>query len=123
MNYSGKELAALVNIGIVMAAADGHFDDSEKSAIINELKNFGVNGVQAAALLVKSKELQAGEAILTLASMNDEQKKYACGYLAAIMIADCDIDDSEVKLWKLVSTLASFPTMSIGDALAFWGTN
>lgn len=123
MTFNGKELSALVNLGVAMAAADGHVDDCEKNAISNELKNFGVDGIQAIALLAKAKEMQAGEAILVLAGMTDEQKKYACGYLAAIMVADGEIDDSEVKLWKLVSTLASFPTMSIGDALAFWGTN
>lgn len=52
--------------------------------------------------------------------MSDEKKKYATGFLAATMVADGNIDDSELALWKLVSTLASFPTMNIAEALSFW---
>ena len=123
MTFNGNELAALVNLGVAMAAADGHVDDCEKSAISNELKNFGVDGLQAIALLARAKEMQAGEAVLVLSNMNNEQKTYACGYLDTIMVSDGDIDDSEIKLWKFVSTLASFPTMSIADALTFWTTH
>ena len=40
MTYSGQQLAALVKMGISMAAADGRFADEEKIAIVMELANF-----------------------------------------------------------------------------------
>ena len=120
MTYSGKELAALVKLGLAMAQADGHVDDVEQYAIASELKNFGINGTNAPAILAAAAVMDASDAMSVVASMNNEQKKYACGYLAAIMAADGEISDSEVKLWQLICTLGSFPTMNIGDALKFW---
>lgn len=39
------------------------------------------------------------------------------------MLSDGDIDDSELKLWKLTCALANFPTMTIGEAIEFWRNN
>lgn len=55
--------------------------------------------------------------------MNQEQKKYVTGYLATIMAADGEIADSEVTLWRLISTLANLPAMNIGEAITFWKNN
>lgn len=120
MNYNGKQLAALVKLGLAMAQADCHVDDVEQEAIASELKNFGVDVSDCAVILANAATMSAADAIGTLASMTLEQKKYATGYLAVIMAADGEIADSEVKLWQLISTLASFPTMNIQEALAFW---
>lgn len=51
------------------------------------------------------------------------KKKYVTGFFAAVMTADKDIDDSEVKLWSLISLLADLPTMTIAEALTFWSTH
>lgn len=123
MTYNGKELAALIKLGIAMAQADGHVDKIEQIAIASELKNFGVNDVNAPSLLATSAIMDISEALGTLAAMSNDQKKYACGYLAAIMAADGEIAKSEVKLWQLVCTLGSFPVMNIGEALNFWKNN
>lgn len=123
MTYTGNELAALVHIGVLMAAADGHVDDLEQFAIAKELSAFGVEPNQLDSLLVIAKNMQTTGAIVTLSGMSNEQKRYACGYLAAIMASDGDIADSELKLWKFVCTLASFPTMTFAEALSFWTTH
>uniref|UniRef100_A0AB33ISH1 Co-chaperone DjlA N-terminal domain-containing protein n=1 Tax=Prevotella sp. GTC17254 TaxID=3236794 RepID=A0AB33ISH1_9BACT len=120
MTYNGKELAALIKLGIAMAQADGHVDKIEQIAIASELKNFGVNDANAPSLLAAAAIMNVSDAFGTVTAMDDEQKKYACGYLAAIMVADGEIADSEVKLWQLVCTLGSFPTMNISEALTFW---
>lgn len=120
MTYNGKELAALVKLGVAMAQADGHVDQIEKVAIASELNDFGVNGEAAPAILAAAAVMDAAEAISILSSMTNEQKKYATGYLAAIMAADGEIADAEVKMWQLICTLASFPIMNIADALSFW---
>lgn len=63
--------------------------------------------------------LDFGHAIAVISAMNQEQKKYVTGYLATIMAADGEIADSEVSLWRLISTLANLPAMNIGEAITF----
>lgn len=120
MTYNGIQLSALVKLGLAMAQADGHVDQNEQAAIAYELCNFGVDKGNAAVILAGAAAMDATDSLATIASMTTEQKKYATGYLAAIMAADGDISDAEVKLWQLICTLASFPTMTIQEALHFW---
>lgn len=42
------------------------------------------------------------------------------GIWAAVMIADGNVDTKEHALWALVSTLASFPNMTLAEAVDFW---
>ena len=51
MTYSGKELSALVKLGIAMAQADGHVDEVEQWAITSELKGFGVVGEKSSIII------------------------------------------------------------------------
>ena len=120
MTYSGLELAALVKMGIAMAAADGKFAEEERIAIVMELAAFGVSQSEVEGLLRASRSMDASQAFGILASMTTEQKKYATGYLAAIMASDGDIADPEVKMWQLICTLGSFPSMNAHEALTFW---
>ena len=123
MTYKGQQLAALVKMGVSMAAADGRFAEEEKIAIVMELAAFGVTPNQAEGLLKAAQSMDTSEAFSILSSMNTEQKKHATGYLAAIMASDGDIADSEVKMWQLICTLCCFPSMNIGEALHFWTNN
>lgn len=123
MTYNGKQLAALVRLGLAMAQADGHVDQVEQETIASELRSFGVDEDNAPAIIASAALMEASEAIATMAMMTTEQKKYATGYLAAIMASDGEIADSEVKMWQLICTLASFPTMNIQEALNFWTNN
>lgn len=103
-----------------MAAADGKFAKEEKTAIFFELANFGVTESQFAKILIRARDMEASEAFAIIACMNDEQKRYVTGYLAVVMVADGDIDDSEIKMWQLISLLAQLPSMTINEALDFW---
>ena len=120
MTYSVKELAALLRLGYAMAQVDGHVDDIESFAISSELKGFGINESNVGPLIAIAASMDFADAIATVAVMSTEQKKYATGYLAAIMAANGEIAEAEVKLWQLICTFASFPTMNITDALSFW---
>ncbi len=120
MTYSGLELSALVKMGIAMASADGRIAEEEKIAIVMELAAFGVGKSDVESLLKASQTMEASQALGILASMTTEQKKYATGYLAAIMASDGEIADSEVKMWQLICTLGAFPTMNVHEALSFW---
>ena len=103
-----------------MALADGKVEETEKAAIAIELVKFGVTSNQATQIINNSQSMDASDALETLAGMNTEQKKYATGYLAAVMASDGNIDPSEIKMWQLICTLSAFPTMNIGEALSFW---
>lgn len=120
MTYNGKQLTALLKMGIVMASADEKFADEEKEALTRELASFGVTAEQAMGLTLLAKDMEPDEAISILSEMSEDQKKYATGYLAVIMVSDGEITESEKRVWQVVSTLCSFPTMSLGDALKFW---
>jgi uncharacterized tellurite resistance protein B-like protein len=120
MTLNGKQLSALVKMGVAMALADGKVEETEKAAIAIELVKFGVTSNQATQIINNSQSMDASDALETLAWMNTEQKKYATGYLAAVMASDGDIDPSEIKMWQLICTLSAFPTMNIGEALSFW---
>lgn len=120
MTFTGKELSAILKMGISMAAADGKFADEEKAAICLELLKFGVSKNQFEQLLNNAEVMEASEAFAAIANMNDVQKKYVTGYLAFIMASDGDIADSEVKMWQLISSLACLPNMTMQEALTFW---
>ena len=123
MTFNGKQLAALVKMGVTMAAVDGKIADEEQNAMVLELLNFGVKQDQVQALLISAQTMKADEAIGILSSMDNEQKKYATGYLAVIMVSDGNIEDEEVKMWQLICTICSFPTMNVYEALNFWNRN
>ena len=120
MILTGNQLSALVKMGVAMALADGKVEEMEKVAIAFELVKFGVPQEDAGNIIKNSQSMDFSDALAILATMTAEQKKYATGYLAAVMASDKDIDSTEVKLWQLICTLGNFPNMNIGEALTFW---
>lgn len=123
MEFTAKELTALIKMGFVMATADEKIVDEEKAIITLGMLEFGL-GPDAITMCIKAAEnMDSFEALSVLTDMNNEQKKYATGFLAAIMVADNEKADSEIKMWRLISTIAHFPTMTLGEALSFWRNN
>lgn len=123
MEFSGKELSALVKMGVAMAAADGKLADEEKAAIVLGMAEFGLDEEAVKAHLALAKSMTPVQALSILTAMDTSQQKFATGFLATVMVSDGDIDDSEVKLWQLVCTLCGFPTMTIAEAVEFWRTH
>lgn len=116
-------MAAVIKTANSMIAADGRIDKSEVDCLSRELINFGVTPDQLPNLLHIAKEMETTAMLSTLAAMKNNQKKYVSGFLAKIMISDGNIDDAELKLWQLTSTLMGCPTMSLQEALEFWANN
>lgn len=123
MQLSGLELAAILKAGNAIVIADGQTKDEELTVLFHELENFNVPAQQIPGLLVIADQMDVPTMFKALTDLDYEAKKYVCGYLAAIMASDGDIDDSEVKLWQLICTLAKFPTMNVQEALRFWTTH
>ena len=123
MEITGKELTAMVKMAFTMAAADGKFVDEEKAIITLGIAEFGLGREEIIGCVKSAERMDPAEALQVLSAMNTNQKKYATGFLAAVMTADGDIADSEVKIWQLICTLTNCPTMSVAEALSFWKNN
>lgn len=119
LQVTGKELTALQHFGAMMASADGRVDDSEYYVLSKELMRFGVTEEQLPVLLNASEKMTHAEALRVISSMNEVQKKYAAAYLGTILGIDGDINDKELALWAMVSTLCGLPKMSVSDAIKY----
>jgi len=117
MNFSGKELAAVMKMAIAMVGADGRSDDREMEVVRTELTRFGASVGQMLALSREAQKMEFQNAISIISDFDYERKKYVSSYLAVIMIADGEIDDKEVALWQLVSLLCGLPEMDVNQAV------
>jgi uncharacterized membrane protein YebE (DUF533 family) len=123
MNLKGIELTAMLSAGMILSNADGHIADDETEILIKELKNFNVTDEEAEIYLKVAIDLTVEQTVEILKAMSDEAKTYACGYLAAVMICDGDVDDNEMEGWRTFSSACEFPTMTLGEAIEFWRKN
>jgi len=124
MKFTANEMAAILKTAKMMALADGVVTSDEKDVIKRDLASFGLNGtIDSIAIEHKANNMEGSEVISILSKMSIEQKKYACGYLAAVMVADGEIDEKEKRLWSVISLLAGFPIMTLGEAIEYWQKN
>jgi uncharacterized tellurite resistance protein B-like protein len=117
MQFSGRELQAILKMANAMIMADGKVDKNEIRVMTTELLRFGVPHDHVEKLLKGANLMDGAEALTILASLDEERKKYVSSYLGTIMISDGDIDDKEMALWRLISTLCGFPSMNVVDAI------
>ncbi len=112
MQFTNKEMGAIIRIAKQMCNADGRFSQSEMDNLLKFTENFDVATVEDLA-----DDMTGYEAAAVLAHMTADQKYYVCCYFANLMAVDGVISDSEVKVWQFVSQLADFPNMTIREAL------
>lgn len=117
MQFNGRELQAILKMANAMVMADGRVDENEVRVMTTELLRFGVPIDHVEKLLQGANAMGNADALAILVSLDDERKKYVSSYLGTIMVSDGDIDEKEMALWQLISTLCGFPTMSIKDAV------
>jgi len=117
IQFNGKELAAIIKLALSMIMADGRVDEKEKASLALEMVRFGVKEEQLAGLVVVAQAMDATEAISIISQLSSDEKKYVAAFLGALMAVDGDIDDTEMKLWQLTSTLCNLPTMNVVEAL------
>lgn len=107
-----------------MAAADGKFAEEEKTAMAIELAKFGVTEPsEVTSLFSAAASMELEQASAFISNLDNERKKYVCGYLAVIMAADGEVDDRELAVWQIVSVLCQLPSMTLSEALDFWVEN
>ena len=117
MIFNGQELVAIIKMAKSMVMADGKIEPSEIAVMTREFMRFGVPQNQVDLLLKASDNIEASQAVALVAGMDEERKKYVASYLGVIMAADGNIDDNELALWSLISTLCGLPTMNVLDAI------
>lgn len=119
LSFSGKEMTAIIYWAAKMAAADDRVSNSEIEMITTEMHRFGVSSSDAKKMFMLAETMDSVDAIKIVSSMTYAQKKYVAAYLGAQMTIDFDINEKEMALWRLVSTLCGLPTMSIKEAIAY----
>ena len=119
LQFSRQEMAAIIQIAGAMAGADGEAHPNEKKMMINEAKRFNIDADEFSSLLNIASNLEGTDALATISTMTDAQKRYVCAYLGTLIAIDGDVDDKERALWQLISTLCKLPTMSIADAIEY----
>lgn len=120
MELSKTELAAILKAGKTIAVADGNLEEKELLILFNEFVHFNVPKSEVSIILDMADEMDVPTMFYVLSKLSPIEKEYACGYLATIIAADGNIDDSEMEVWRIISTLCSFPAMTIKDALKIW---
>ena len=118
MTLSGKQMTALVKMMKLIMAADGKIEKSEIEYLGLELKRFNVPVTHLQGLLELSDEMEFSEAIAIIAGLDSTHKNYVTAALGAMIAADGDVDDSEIKIWSLISALCDLPTMNVWQAAA-----
>lgn len=106
-----------------MVNADGKVDREELKVLCIGMAEFGVDEEHLKLLMALADAMTPATMVATLSALNNDQKKFVCGFLATIMICDGDVDDAEVKLWQMTSTICGFPTMTIAEAAEYWRTH
>lgn len=118
MKLSGLEISAITKLAKAMVLADGKVEDVELAVMTHELLRFGVSEKELSAFLAAGDAMKMEQAMGIVASLKKENKKYVSAYLGTIMASDLDINETELALWKLVSTLCDLPTMNIQEAVS-----
>lgn len=110
-------MTAIIKIAKLMVMADGKIEPSEIAVMKGEFMRFGVPQNQVKALMEASDRMDANQATVLIAGMDEERKRYVASYLGVIMVSDGDINDNELALWNIVSTLCGLPTMNVLEAI------
>lgn len=117
VKFSNLQISAIIRAGIVLSEIDGKTDSSEAAVMAATLFGFvGCNESEYKSIMSSVESMNEDVMLSILSSMNEEQKKFVCGFLSTIIIADGKIDDSEIRMWRVFTTLARLPQMSIQEA-------
>ena len=119
MTFKRTEMIAIMSMANAMIMADGRIDDAETSVISAEMLKFGIPLEDFKEIYTRGMNMEPDIAVDIVSKMTYEQKKYVAAYLGTLMASDKDIDDKELALWRLLSTLCGLPTMNITDAVEY----
>ena len=108
-------MSAVTKLAMVMAGADGKVEQSELTYMALEMARFGIK--DADPVINGANAMDPTIAMAIIGKFDYERKKYVAAYLGTMMAADGDIDDKELAVWRLTSTLCGLPSMTIQEAI------
>lgn len=117
MTFTSIEMSAIAKLALAMAAADGKVEKCELTYIALELARFGVK--DSDPILKGADDMDPTIALTIVSKMTPAEKKYVAAYLGTLMAVNGDIDDKELSLWRLTSTLCGLPSMTIKEAINY----
>lgn len=115
MTFNGLEMSAVTKLAMVMAGADGKVEQSELTYMALEMARFGIKDSEP--IIKGANAMDPTIAMAIIEKFDYERKKYVAAYLGTMMAADGDIDDKELAVWRLTSTLCGLPSMTIQEAI------
>ena len=112
MYFTSKEKQAIVKVAAEMQIADGNANQREITLNIAVFKEIQVEPSELDAGL----ELPFMEAVNIISNMTNIEKDFVSAFLGSIIIADGEINEKEIALWRMLTSLCGFPIMSLSDA-------
>ena len=116
LQFSRKELAAIISVADAMIKADGKIDEMEQLTFAFEMTRLGVREDNWAGILADVQQIAPAETFSIISNFGNEKKKYVAAFLITLMAIDGNIADAEMKLWKMVSIVCKLPTMDVNEA-------
>lgn len=117
MTFTGIEFAAITKMVFAIVNADDKVDNKEIRYIATEMARFGIT--ESSTILKMAEEMETSKAVGTIAALDDERKRYVSAYLGTTMIIDGEIDEKELALWRLITSLCSLPQMTVKEAIEY----
>ena len=119
MRFTELEFSAITKIVIAVINADGRVEENEVRCMAKEALRFGFKDNDIEKFITEANTMETSQAIAVINSFDDERKKYVCAYLGTIMAVDGNLNDKEVALWRLVSSMCRLPEMSIKESITY----
>ena len=112
MKFTEDQKIALARASMMMLRADGHAKVDETMFTVSYWQNIGID----ASYYERCKALSDEDTILTLKSLDEEQKRFTSAFLGTLMSIDKDIAPQEERLMQYLCDQCQLPQMTIEEA-------
>lgn len=118
VNFSKKELAAILNIANGMAQIDGKADPIELEVIYTQMSRLGVEHEELISLTEDAiMNMDSHKAMDVVAEMTLVQKQYVQALLVVIMASDGEIHERELTLLRVFTMMCGLPPINMNDIM------
>lgn len=111
MFFTSLEKIAVVQVSFRMIAADGKVDSEERAIAFPIWTKMGVSQEH----LKEAGEMTDLTSLSIISNMDDSKKRFVAAFLGLIMASDGDVDEKELALWRLVSSMCHLPAMRLTE--------
>lgn len=116
MQFSMRELAAILNVANGMAEIDGKTDSIELEVIYFQMKRLGIEHDELLSLTdIALLDMDPHSAMDIIAEMNSVQKQYVQALLVVIMASDGKIDEREMTMLRMLTMACGLPKINMND--------